>query len=213
MGKQDVDINLNLEKVLMISFGFFVMFIAYLSCQNLASKILEDLGFESLGLLSVSLIYFVYACNSMMAAKIIKKFGTRMTLCLSGLSYSFWIGSFLVPAYKHSKIQEGVDPEELVSDEFIIGLFLISGFILGLGAGPLWVSQNYYVTDCANDQNKGRFNSLFWGLFQACNLISFPLAGFLISKFSKMAFYIVMTALSILGAVFLLLLKKPDEQR
>ena len=136
-----MNINLNFEKVLMISFGFFIMFIAYLSCQNLASKIMKDLGFESLGLLSVAIIYFAYGCNSMLAVKIIKKFGTRLTLCFSGLSYSFWIGSFLVPAYKYQKIEEGVNPDDLVSDNFIIVIFLVSAFILGLGAAPLWVSQ------------------------------------------------------------------------
>ena len=87
--------------MLMISFGFFVMFMAYLSCQNLASKILKDLGFESLGLLSISIIYLAFSLNAMIATKIIKKLGTRLTLCFSGLSYSFWIGSFLVPAYKY----------------------------------------------------------------------------------------------------------------
>ena len=58
-----------------------------------------------------------------------------------GLYYSFWIGSFLVPAYKYQKIEEGVNPDDLVSDNFIIVIFLVSAFILGLGAAPLWVSQ------------------------------------------------------------------------
>ena len=98
-------VNLNIEKVFMVSFGFFVIFIAYLSCQNFASKILIDLGYSNLGILSVAVIYLAFAFNAAAATKILNKLGMRLTLCISGLSYSIFIGSFLVPLYKYEKIQ------------------------------------------------------------------------------------------------------------
>ena len=85
----------------MISFGFFVMFTSFLACQNSASKIMEDLGFSSLGLISISMIYFSFACTAMFANSIDKVLGTKMTLFFASLSYAFWIASFLFPAYKY----------------------------------------------------------------------------------------------------------------
>ena len=88
----------------------------------------------------MAVIYIAFAFNAAAATKILNKLGMRLTLCISGLSYSFFIGSFLVPLYKYEKIQQGVNEEDLVSDNFIKALLLISALVLGIGAGSLWVS-------------------------------------------------------------------------
>ena len=121
----------------MISFAFFLIFSAIGSCQNIASKILIDLGFSNLGSLSVAVVYLTFALSSAGATKIVKWLGVRKTLCLCGLGYPFWAASFLVPAFKGQSEQNGTTIK--VSDNFIFGLLLFSAFIMGLGAGPLWV--------------------------------------------------------------------------
>ena len=97
----------------------------------------------------------------------------------------------------------------MVSDNVIIVVTLTSAFLIGLGAGPLWVSQSFYLTECANDLNKGRYNSLFYGIFQVANLITYPIAGFMIKNFRKSTFYWVMTAIGVAGSIFFLLLGNP----
>ena len=157
--------HLNLDKVLVLSFGFVILFTAFLSCQNITAKIMKDLGFEGLGFINLAIIYLSFGCNSLLASRINDKFGTRLTLCFSGLTYALWVASFLLPAYKYEALQNGYTNEELVSDNVIIVVTLTSAFLIGLGAGPLWVSQSFYLTECANDLNKGRYNSLFYGIF------------------------------------------------
>jgi hypothetical protein len=37
--------------------------------------------------------------------------------------------------------------------------------INGMGESILWVAAGHYVSLCANDSNKGKFNSVFLGIF------------------------------------------------
>lgn len=193
----------------MISFGYFLIFSATFSCQNIASKILFDLGFQNLGYLSVAVVYLTFSLGSLGTTRIIKWLGVRKTLCFGGLAYSFWAASFLVPSLKRERELNGATV--MLSDSLIFGLLLFSAFIMGLGAGPLWVGQQFYVASCANDLNKGRFNSIFFVGQQSANIFCFPLAGYLISNFSKISLYMVVSLLSVSGSLFLLLLKQPIE--
>lgn len=94
------NINQNIDKVLVLSFGFVILFTAFLSCQNITAKIMKDLGFEGLGFINLALIYLSFGCTSLLASKINSVLGTKLTLCFSGFTYAIWIASFLLPAYK-----------------------------------------------------------------------------------------------------------------
>ena len=96
--------HLNLDKVLILSFGFVILFTAFLSCQNITAKIMKDLGFSGLGFINLAIIYLSFGLNSLMASKINERFGTKLTLCFSGLTYALWIASFLLPAYKYEAL-------------------------------------------------------------------------------------------------------------
>ena len=143
----------NLDKVLTIAFGFIMLFTAYISC--LSQKVLQDLGYQNLGFLNLAIVYLSFSITSVFAASINRRFGTKRTLFFSGLTYAVWIGGFLMPAYQSESLEVEY-PREL-----IIGVNIGTAVILGMGAGPLWVSMSYYVNQCANESNKGRYNSLF----------------------------------------------------
>jgi MFS family permease len=87
---------------------------------------------------------------------------------------------------------------------------IVSAILIGLGAGPLWVSQSFYISECATDQNKGRFNGIFFSIFTTSNIVSNILASFLLEKFSKIVFYFVMSSIGFFASIFLLFLKKPS---
>lgn len=78
-----------------------------------------------------------------------------------------------------------------MTDDIIKAVSIISAFLIGCGAGPLWVAQNNYVAECATHENKGRYYGLFASVFQLANIISNSLAGVLIETFSKSVFYAV----------------------
>ena len=90
---------------------------------------------------------------------------------------------------------------------------IFSSFLVGLGAGPLWVSQAYHINSCASESNKGMFNGIFFGLFTIASLVTNALAAFLTIRVSKVTFYFIMSCI-VLGAVliFLLGIRKPTQK-
>ena len=78
-----------------------MLFTAFMSCSNLSSTIMNDLGYGNLGLLNIAIIYFTFAWAAMVAVPINKALGTRFTFVFSCMCYLFWIAGFMLPAFKH----------------------------------------------------------------------------------------------------------------
>ena len=107
-----------------------------------------------------------------------------MTLFLATSMYALWTFVFILSAYKHqitatNDMPKGTEPFYL-SDKFIVTCSLISAFLVGFGAGPLWVSQNCYMAECTSNFNKGRFTSLFFGFYRLGTIFGNLIAGALI---------------------------------
>lgn len=102
---------------------------------------MKDLGFSNLGFINISLVYLSFATTAMLSVPVNRKLGTKWTLVASGMAYALWIGIFLIPCYKYEKLQRKEDVSSFIfSDTLIKVLSLSSALILGMGAGPLWVS-------------------------------------------------------------------------
>ena len=111
-----------------------------------------DLGFSNLGFLNLALIYGAFSLSASVVQPIMEKLGVKLTLCLAATTYAVWELSFYLPSYRHEELQgKSEDQLGLFSDAPIVAIFLFTGFLLGLGAGPLWVAQAFYVSECAND--------------------------------------------------------------
>jgi hypothetical protein len=90
----------NIDQVLLLVASFILQFTAYFTCQNFASKVLKDDGFDNLGFTCVALLYFMFASSSFFGGTIVHKMNnTRLTMTIGGLCYSGWIFSFLLPTY------------------------------------------------------------------------------------------------------------------
>ena len=108
---------------------------------------MKDLGYQNLGFINLSIIYLTFGMTSTVAVPINKFLGTSLTLCLSALTYALWIASFLLPAYKSQMIENKEANELLIFQDFFIkSVVIISAVLIGLGAGPLWVSQSFYIS-------------------------------------------------------------------
>jgi hypothetical protein len=60
---------------------------------------MKDLGYNQLGFINLAILYFSYALTSTFGALILQKLGARLALFLSGIGYTTWIASFLMPVY------------------------------------------------------------------------------------------------------------------
>lgn len=88
-------------------------------------------------------------------------------------------------------------------------MIIICAFIAGVGTSLLWVAHGRYVTLCADDTNKGYFNSVFWVFMMACQVIGNILGGTIITKVKQSTFFTGFTILACIAAVWMLGLPTP----
>ncbi|KXN67650.1 MFS general substrate transporter [Conidiobolus coronatus NRRL 28638] len=93
-------------------------------------------------------LYVTFAIFGVFGGAFVNTFGPKITLVTGGLTYAFYSCSFL--AYNH--IQSRV---------FVI----IAGAVLGIGAGLLWSAQGALMMAYPTQNEKGKFISIFWVIF------------------------------------------------
>ncbi|KFQ67765.1 Protein unc-93 A, partial [Phaethon lepturus] len=117
----------NLKNVLVISFGFLLLFTAYGGLQSLQSSLHSE---EGLGVASLSVLYAALILSSMFLPPIlIKKLGCKWTIAGSMCCYiAFSLGNFYASWYT----------------------LIPTSVILGLGGAPLWSAKCTYLTIAGN---------------------------------------------------------------
>ena len=86
----------NFSKLLFLSTGFQLLFSVFLTAQNLAAEVLDDMGFGNLGFYSLGLLYFVFALSSFIATPIVNKCGERFSATLGAFFYALYMASFML---------------------------------------------------------------------------------------------------------------------
>ncbi|KFO20788.1 protein unc-93 homolog A isoform X1 [Fukomys damarensis] len=153
----------SLKNVLVISFGFLLLFTAYGSLQNLQSSLHSEGG---LGVATLSSLYGAVLLSSMFLPPIfIKRFGCKWTIIgAMGCYVAFSLGNFKSSWYT----------------------LVPTSVLLGLGAAPLWSAQCTYLTILGNSQARkvgelgknvvNKYFGVFFFIFQSSgvwgNLIS-----------------------------------------
>ncbi|NXI52833.1 UN93A protein, partial [Chloroceryle aenea] len=117
----------NLKNVLVIAFGFLLLFTAYGGLQNLQSSLHSQ---EGLGVASLSVLYAALILSSMFLPPVlIKKLGCKWTIAGSMCCYiAFSLGNFYASWYT----------------------LIPASVILGLGGAPLWSAKCTYLTTAGN---------------------------------------------------------------
>ncbi len=86
----------------------------------------------------------------------------------------------------------------------------MASVIDGSGNALLWVAQGKYISDCACEEKKGFFFSLFYTIYMFSSLIGSLMAVFLLGAFPMIYFFIVMTLLALASTIIFALLRKPE---
>ncbi|NWZ79242.1 UN93A protein, partial [Poecile atricapillus] len=113
----------NLKNVLVISFGFLLLFTAYSGLQSLQSSLNAE---EGLGVASLSVLFAALTLSSMFLPPIIiKKLGCKWTIVISMCGYvAYSLGNFYASWYT----------------------LIPASVILGTGGAPLWSAKCTYLT-------------------------------------------------------------------
>lgn len=119
----------NLKNILVVSFGFLLLFTAYGGLQSLQSSLNSEQG---LGVAALSTLYGGVLLSSMfLPPLLIQKLGCKWTIVISMCCYvAFSLGNFYASWYT----------------------LIPTSIILGLGAAPLWSAQSTYLTITGNRQ-------------------------------------------------------------
>ena len=190
-------------KLLILSTAFLLLFCAFNTAQNLASSVLNQLGFGNLGFVSLAVLYFTFAFCSFFATSIVNHLGERAAMFIGAICYTAYIATFLLPS---AKAKYGGDIF-LFNDLFIKLIINVAAVINGFGAGVLWVGAGKYLARIANDQNKGQYNSIFWSFFMTSQIVGSIMGSFILNGTDPFTFYCVMTSLCVGASLFFLLLR------
>ncbi|XP_008579378.1 PREDICTED: protein unc-93 homolog A-like [Galeopterus variegatus] len=117
----------SLKNVLVVSFGFLLLFTAYGGLQNLQSSLHSE---EGLGVAALGTLYGAVLLSSMvLPAVLIQRCGCKWTIAASMCGYvAFSLGNFYASWYT----------------------LIPTSVLLGLGAAPLWAAQCTYLTTMGN---------------------------------------------------------------
>ncbi|XP_008067057.2 protein unc-93 homolog A [Carlito syrichta] len=153
----------SLKNVLVVSFGFLLLFTAYGGLQSLQSSLYSE---EGLGVTALSTLYGAVLLSSMLLPPIlIKSLGCKWTIAVSMCGYlAFSLGNFMASWYT----------------------LIPTSILLGLGAAPLWAAHCTYLTIMGNTYAKkvgklgkdvvNQYFGIFFLIFQSSgvwgNLIS-----------------------------------------
>ena len=86
----------NFCKLLILSVGFQLLFSVFNTAQNLASQVLDDLGFGDLGFYSLGALYFSFSLCCFVATPIVNKCGERISMTVGALCYTLYTASFIL---------------------------------------------------------------------------------------------------------------------
>ncbi|KAF4623042.1 hypothetical protein D9613_001553 [Agrocybe pediades] len=94
-------------------------------------------------------LYATFAVSAFFAGSINNVLGSRLTLLLGSTGYALYIGSYLAM---------NIHPNAG-------GFVIAAGAILGVCAGLLWTAQGSLMLSYPTENQKGRFISIFWSIF------------------------------------------------
>lgn len=76
------------------------------------------------------------------------RLGVRITLACGGIGYCIYVISLLTSLHKH-----------------VPSFNIFAGFLLGVCSSLLWTAQGTIMVSYPLEQQKGRFFTLFWSIF------------------------------------------------
>ncbi|KAL4802877.1 major facilitator superfamily domain-containing protein [Aspergillus unguis] len=98
--------------------------------------------------------YSTFAVVGFFAGSIANRIGLQLTFSFGGFGYFLYVASLL--CYNHTQNS---------------GFLIFAGALLGLCAGLLWCAQGAVMMSYPNEQEKGKYISIFWVIFNLGGVI------------------------------------------
>ncbi|KAF9806441.1 hypothetical protein SFRURICE_001236 [Spodoptera frugiperda] len=189
--------NRKFVNVIILGFGFMFVFTAFQTMGNIEKTVLDsishdDPGFTGDGYTSLAIIYATLAICNWMAPSIITITGPRGAMFIGGLTYLFFIVTFLFPR---------------------TWLLYVASVLIGAGAAAIWTGQGNYLTLNSDADTISRNSGVFWAMLQ-CSMFFGNLFVFIkfqgktqIDAETRNVVFGALTGVCAVGLVFLMLLR------
>lgn len=93
-------------------------------------------------------LYSTFAVVGFFAGSVVNRLGVRWSMSFGGIGYGIYATSLLVSVHTP-----------------VLGFNVFAGAFLGVCAGLLWAAQGTIMMSYPPEQNKGRYFSWFWSIF------------------------------------------------
>ncbi|XP_047365226.1 UNC93-like protein MFSD11 [Vespa velutina] len=187
--------------VVVLSFGFMMVFAAFQTMSNIENTVLtsihnEDTNFNANAYTSLAILYAVFATCNWLAPSYILLTGPRIAIVTGCCCYVLFIASFLWP-----------HPAFLYT----------ASAILGVGAAFIWTGHGQYLTENSDNETMSRNAGIFWAIFQSSLFIGNLFVYFMfnsehIEKSVRRTVFIVLIGLALFGTIILAVLRKPSQR-
>ena len=173
---------------------------------------MNDMGMEKLGFYGIASLNLTAMFTSLFASQIIQKLGARRTMLLNASLRFLWQLSLMPIACRYKAMQEGngeIDNPFLTKKALSV-INIIASIISGNAIALNWTTMAYYVNLCANDENRGRYNSIINSYYTMAFLCAMTIGGEIISRFGYVVFYSFTPAVTVLAAIVACWLPTPE---
>ncbi|CAH8288031.1 unnamed protein product, partial [Schistosoma turkestanicum] len=197
-----MNINVNVYNVIITGLAFFFLFAAFqtasLTAQNVLEAVSKDRNgsFDGAGYTSLAIVYISFGLFNWFAPIVVMYLGEKYSMIAGSFCYAVYIASYIEP---------------------VVWSLYLASFVNGIGAAVLWTAQGVFITNCSTKSNLNQHFSLFWGLFQANQIVG-GLYAYLslsnideISRTLRIQLYGGLLGCAILGILLLFMLKKPHQ--
>ncbi|XP_026668797.1 UNC93-like protein MFSD11 [Ceratina calcarata] len=192
-------IDKNFLNVILLSFGFMLVFTAFQTMGNIEKTVLVSINeetpdFTGEAYTSLAIIYAVFATCNWLAPSYISLTGPRFAIFTGACCYVLFIAIFLWP----QKI-----------------LLYAASCVLGTGAALIWTGHGQYLTENSDTDTMSRNSGIFWAIFQMSmfvgNLFVYFMFADSISAQKRSLVFGVLTGLAVLGACALAALRRTSR--
>ncbi len=172
--------------IILLSIGFSVSLFGFNGVCQYITAFFSEMGFPNTGFWVLILLYTFFLLSSPFAGILISKYGAKLCMLVSILSYSLFALSLL------SKSQI---------------LVCLAACLVGGASAPLWVGQGCYLVKASKKESYGVNSGFFVTSIMLGNTLGIFFLGFLISRFSYFKAFGFYSILPLAGFIPLLMLK------
>lgn len=186
--------------VAILGVGFLFIFTAFTTCGNVEQTVVKSLRnetFSGSGYSSLGIIYGIFSFSNLLAPTVVAVIGAKLSMFASGLLYSGYIASFIIP---------------------FTWSFYMTSVLIGIGAAMLWTAQGQFLVENSEASTINRNTGMFWALLQ-CSMIFGNLYIYFewdgtteITDSSRKNVFLSLLVASVLGTLSFLVLRQSQSE-